>query len=64
MVCLLQSHFLDSPKHAFSTYRIISDVLYLDDENKPNFDMSCDLFSDIYYDEITRISSDVDESEE
>ena len=53
---ITQSHYLDSRKHAISTDGILGDVLDLADENKPNVDLKCDLFSDISSDEITQMS--------
>ena len=49
---ITQSNYLESLKHAISTDEIIGDVLDLADENKPNVDLRCNLFSDISSDEI------------
>ena len=42
---ITQSHYLESLKHAISTDGILGDVLDLAEENIPNVDLRCDLFS-------------------
>ena len=56
----LQSHFLDSLRHGIRTDGILADVLDLADENISNFDLRCDLFSEISSDEITQMSREDD----
>ena len=50
---ITQSHYLDSLKHAINTDGILGDVLDLADENRPNVDLRCNLFSDISSNDIT-----------
>ena len=52
----------DTLKHAISTDGILGDVLDIADENKPNVDLRCDLFSDISSDEITQMSWEGDKT--
>ena len=64
MICFFtQSHFLDSLRHGIRTEGIIIDVLDLAYGNTSNFNLRCDLFSDISSDEISQMSREVDKAE-